>query len=159
MARLFLLCAMAVLPAHAVIVGDSPDAPQRLVDPNVPQSPWAGVGSMVVNGNAYGGVLIGRQHVLTAAHVVAGAKLSRMEFHLNADGDSSSRIGVTAVHVHPGYRGFGSGGVAFDDLAVVELASPAPDTVPVYPMLSQVPPPGTRLTFVGYGAAGDGVRG
>jgi secreted trypsin-like serine protease len=164
--RQWLVWSMMLLPmvflapsAYAVIVGKAPDTPALHVDPNVPASPWAGVGSLIVGNEAYSGVLIGPRHVLTAAHVVSGARAGNIVFQLNANGSASHRIAVVALHIHPEYRSSGAGGVALNDLAIVELAVPAPAGVPVYELFPAVPPLGTRLTIVGYGATGDGIRG
>jgi secreted trypsin-like serine protease len=154
-----LLWGIGAIQAHAVVVGKLPDTPERHVDPNVPGSPWAGVGSVVVGGGAYSGALVGRRYVLTAAHVVAGAKVSDVEFHLNTSGENSQRYAAKAVHVHPQYRGFGASGIAFDDLAIVELMHPVPESVPVCRLAKALSPLGTRLTMVGYGASGNGNAG
>lgn len=157
----FLLVCSA--PAFALVAGDPAanpaDTPAQRVDPNVAASPWAGVGSLSVNGNTYSAVAISPRYVLTAAHVVSGAASSNIVFNVNQDGDLSSRITAAAIFVHPQYTGFRKDGVAFNDIALVRLASDLPPTTPTYELLSQPMDIGTIITLVGYGASGDGVHG
>jgi len=151
--------------AHAIVGGDPngvpADSPRSRVDPNVPSSPWAGVGSISVGDRDYTATLIDPRHVLTAAHVVNGARADSVTFTLNADGDASQRIAAQAIYVNPDYHGFtpASDGIVHADLAIVELSAPAPANVPTYALYTQPIKPGTLLTLVGYGAGGDGVHG
>jgi hypothetical protein len=133
-------------PAGAVIGGT--------VDPNVPGSPWAGTGSVVVEGGgAYGGVLIGPRLVLTAAHVVAGAAPQRLSFRLNLGEEHPRSMRVAAVYPHPGYRGTRNGSVGPNDIALLVLATEAPPWVPVYPLYLGPLAAGMPLELVGYGAS------
>jgi len=142
--------------AHALI-GDV------IVDANTSTSPWAGVGSITIaGGGTFSGALIGPRHVLTAAHVVSGARLSPgdITFNLNHGGDLTFRTSAEAVHLFPGYQGTrpGSDGLWHDDIAVVELSAPVPDDVPVYPLYQGIPGltgASRELVFVGYGAGED----
>lgn len=152
-------------PVHAMLAGDPagspPDSPAQRVDPNTASSPWAGVGSILVGDKSFSAALIGPRHILTAAHVVSGAEPTAVSFVLHAGSVVSQRIDARAIHVNPGYQGFvpAADGIVHDDLAIVELSQPAPQGVPYYtPFLGETTP-GTVLTFVGYGATGDGVNG
>src|SRR5512134_1607005 len=49
-------------PAAAIMAGAPPDSPEAHVDPNTATSPWAGVGSVIVNGNPFSGAVIGPRH-------------------------------------------------------------------------------------------------
>lgn len=164
--RMIMLClAVLSMPAQAIIAGDpagSPaDSPALRIDPNTATSPWAGVGSITVGEKSFSAALIDPRHVITAAHVVAGAQAGNVTFILHNDGDVSHRIAAGAIYVNPGYQSFvpAADGVVHDDLAIVELSQAAPSGTPYYtPYLGQIEP-GTPLTFVGYGATGDGVHG
>ena len=144
--------------------GESGDSPARRVDVNVPTSPFAGVGSLVLvfpEGIGWcSGTLITPRHALTAAHcVVDGTTVlspDAVSFVLNADGDRSSQIAAAAIDILPGYLP----NLSFRfDMAVVTLAEDAPASVPVYDILRQPLPLRTTLTMVGYGLSGDGHTG
>lgn len=159
--------------AHAIVGGspdlEPPDSPQQRVDPNRAESPWAGVGSLSVlhaeTGElqgTYTAAAIDLRHVLTAAHVVHGRAPAQIRFNLNHGGDLTHRIAAAEVHVHPDYTGFRPDprtGIVHDDLAVVRLSEPLPFGVPLYRIYPNPLPLGSVLTLVGYGGAGDGVRG
>jgi hypothetical protein len=137
------------------MAGLPPDDPSARIDANLPSSPWAGVVSLRVNGGAYSGALIHRRLVLTAAHVVAGQTPTAVTAQLNAG--EPLQFGVARVHVHPGWKGF-TKPFAFDDVALLELEEDVPDGVPVYTPFYGPLRQGTALTFVGYGASGQGDR-
>jgi len=142
--------------ADAIIAGALPDTPEAHVDPNTPTSPWAGVGSVIVNGSPYSGVVIGPRHVLTAAHVAGDPQHTK--FQLNLGGDTPQIMTVAKVHRHPGFKGFDPQHPR-DDLAVLVLTEDVPAGVPIYPLHHGDIEPGTVLTFVGYGASGHGDSG
>src|ERR1700761_8835214 len=73
----------AVPQVQALMAGESPDSPAARIDPNTADSPYAGVGAVVVGGQPLSGVLIASQYVLTAAHVVSGQSPSNIQFVLN----------------------------------------------------------------------------
>jgi len=81
-------------------------------------------------------------------------------------------ITANKVTMNPNYRGFGncgpSGGssVVFgpdvclnDDIAIVHLSTPVPDSVTRYGISVSAPSEGSTFTMVGYGTSGDGING
>lgn len=150
-----LACALAVpAPARAVMAGAPPDSPTARVDANLATSPWAGVVAVRVDGSAtFSGVAIGRRHVLTAAHVVAGLAPDRVRIRLNAGAPLD--LAVASIVVHPGFVGFNTPNLN-DDLAIVILAADLPGSVPVYPLARSSPAQGTAFVAVGYGGSGQG---
>jgi hypothetical protein len=143
--------------AWAVMAGAEPDSPASRVDPNFAASTWASVGSVVQSGNPYTGVLITRHHVLTAAHV-AGDDPAKLAFVLNAGGDASHQLAVKAIHRHPEWKGFDPKRPN-DDLAILELAEPAPPQILIHPIVTSGLRQGMEFTAVGYGASGHGDVG
>ncbi len=144
--------------AFAIMAGAPPDTPAARVDPNTTSSPWAGVGSVVVNGLPYSGTLIGRRYVITAGHVAAGAKPASVRFVLNYGSDRSHDIGAVAVYGHPDFAGFNPA-VPNNDLAIIELEEEVPAGVPVYAINRSALTTGKTLFLVGYGASGNGNIG
>ncbi|RTL52750.1 MAG: S1 family peptidase [Rhodocyclaceae bacterium] len=144
--------------AHALMAGAWPDSPAARVDANRAASPWAGVGSISAAGQTFSGALVARDYVLTAAHVAAGLVPGHATFNLNAGGDLSEQVAISNVFVHPGYRGVDRNHVA-NDIALIKLAQPVPDGVPIYGLYRNRLPPGATLTMVGYGASGQGDLG
>ncbi len=170
-------------PAHfaapplyeASIVAGSPDAwpadePHFHVDSNLSGSPHAGVGSVfaqVSPGFGYlgTGAMISPRHVLTAGHVVETDADGSVDFapedvlfFLNDGGSGTSVIGASAIHLHPDFTGFNNPAVN-DDLAILELAEPVPESVPIYP-LYRSPLSDVQITRqVGYGQTGAGTDG
>jgi len=123
-----LLAGLLVVPVAQALTGGA--GPQ---DP-VPDAPWAGVGSLDAGGKLYSGVLVGRQHVLTAAHVVRGAEPGSVRFRSALGGGFTAT--ATEVHVHPSYTGNTTRNAPGDpsvhaDLAIVRLDRPAPRGLPV----------------------------
>ena len=149
--------------------GSPPDTPAQRVDPNAVNSPWAGVGSLSVASGpqrervgTFTAAAIDSQHVITAAHVVAGRDGSDVRFNLNYGADLSHRIGAQAIYVHPDYAGFKpdpKSGVVHDDLAIVRLETTLPFGVPLYAIVRERVRLRTIVTLVGYGASGDGGQG
>jgi hypothetical protein len=160
--RLLALCVLVAATlgwscrAVAIMAGALPDTPEAHVDPNTASSPWAGVGSVIVNGSPYSGVVIGPRHVLTAAHVAGDPQ--HVRFQLNLGGEAPHAMAVAKVHRHPGFKGFDPQHPR-DDLAVLVLNEDVPAGVPIYPLHRGDIEPGTVLTFVGYGASGHGNTG
>ncbi|MHB1176546.1 MAG: trypsin-like serine protease [Sulfuriferula sp.] len=147
--------------AHAIIGGVAPDSPAAHVDANSKSSPFAGVGSISINGGKYSGVLISDQYVLTAAHVVNGVDPTKIQFNLNYGGALTEKFGTAEVHVNPRYTGalVSPGGIAHDDLAIIKLNGHVPEDVPVYPISGVPLARGDVITFVGYGSGGSGDVG
>jgi len=138
--------------AVALMAGQSPDSPAARVDANVSGSPYAGVGSVVVNGTPLSGVVIASQYVLTAGHDVNGAAVSAIQFVLNPGGTPWSSA-VESVTIYPTFS------FPYDDLAVLKLTNPVPIGVPAYPMYSGPIATGLTITLVGYGGSGNGNVG
>lgn len=151
---LALVAALGQSSAFALVGGS--------VDANLADSPWAGVGAITINGNVYSGVLLDSQHVLTAAHVVAGqaGTPGNVSFSLNVGGSLTHTYSASAISVYGGYTGTapGADGVWHDDLAIVRLAAPVTAGVSGYGLYSGSLTNQT-LTLVGYGGGGDGVNG
>jgi len=144
----------ACRPARALMAGASPDSPEARVDPNRPQSPWAGVVAVRVAEGVYSGALVHRRAVLTAAHVAGGRSGSEVAVQFNAGPDPVTVI-AEQVHVHPRFTG-AARPFMFHDLALVVLSRAAPSGVPVYRLHRRPLARGARLLLVGYGASGAG---
>ncbi|NJN85072.1 MAG: hypothetical protein HC881_00475 [Leptolyngbyaceae cyanobacterium SL_7_1] len=149
--------------------GDPADFPDDRIDPNVPTSPFAGVGSVSVSVEGVGdflgsGTPISRRHVLTAAHVldvvnddgIADPLPGDVIFNLNADGILSDRIPASNLYLFPGFQGFDDS--LENDLAIIELSEDLPADVPIYSLYRQ-PITNAVITLVGYGTSGSGVEG
>lgn len=152
-----LACGCIAPPAWPLVAGDPPDSPALHVDPNVPTSRWACVGSVLTGQGIYSGVLVHRRFALTAGHV-APRDPAAVSFQLNLQSDRPTVLAVRRVVHHPAYRGFSPQNPTFD-LAVLELAEPAPARVSVHPVAEVEPVAGMPMVIVGYGAAGHGASG
>jgi len=133
---------------HALTGGSGPVEPPA-------ERPFSAVGSLEAGGRLYSAVLIGRQHVITAAHLVAGAAPASVRFRSTLGGGF---VGTgTAVHVNPAYTGSTAGNQPGDpsvhaDLAIVRLDRPAPAALqPV--QLFGGPLLGRTLTLVSHGGS------
>jgi len=150
----------------AIIIGfngsDSVENSNSIVDANSRGSPWSGVGSVIVRmpgrSGIYSGVVVGRSHVLTAAHVVSGASAADIEFQLNPGGDVMHRYRAKSVTVHPDYSGFNVNRPN-DDLAVIRLDKDVASDVVIHVIHQEMLVRGELLTLVGYGGGGDGFSG
>lgn len=146
--------------AHALMAGASPDSPTARIDANTAISPFAGVASISIGGNAFSGVLVAPGYLLTAAHVTAQAgSAADITVNFNAGGDLSYRVGASAIYVNPGYVAPAAGRVGEGDLAIIKLADAAPVSVPTYQFSRDPLATGTTLTLVGYGASGSASTG
>lgn len=125
------------------------------VDPNLADSPWAGVGSLRIGNSAYTATLIAPGYILTAAHVAAGAELSGISFQTHAG--ASLSYAASRVFLNPDYTASASGNLAGDpthhaDLAIIRLAEAVPPGIPSYGLYSG-PLQGRLLSFVSYGGS------
>lgn len=157
---LFAGLAAIPLPACAILGGAG-------VDPNSVDSPWAGVGSISPKqGGTFSGAVIGRNLVLTAAHVVAGHVDSPndIRFNLNYGDRLSHSFQARSIHILPQFQGArpGPDGIWYGDMAIVELDHDIPEGVPIYELFTDPLQNLSRddtLTLVGYGDGGDGENG
>lgn len=152
------VAASSALPTRALMVGDPPDSPMRRIDPNNAESPWSGVGSITGGGGVYTGTLVAPRVVITAAHV-APHDTTDLRFNLNIGGDLSHELRVKRSIRHPAFRGFTHDAPPAFDLALLELAQPAPPEARSYPFFLATPKVDMPLTLVGYGASGGGSAG
>ena len=142
--------------AAGIMAGAPPDSPAAHVDPNTAASPWAGVGSVIVNGKPFSGVVIGPRYVLTAGHVAGDPQHTKLQ--LNLSREAAHVIAVAKVYRHPAFKNFDPQHPR-DDLAILVLAEDVPAGVPIYPLHRGDIDAGAVLTFVGYGASGPGDAG
>jgi hypothetical protein len=155
------LCALVLLAvpldaARAIMAGAPPDSADARADPNRSDSPWAGVGSLLVGKGVFSAVAIGPRHVLTAGHVAGDP--TDVSFQLNLAGDAPHVIAAESVHRHPGFARYDPKRPR-DDLAVIVLAEPLPPGTPVYPIHRSPATPHVTIVMVGYGASGNGDAG
>jgi hypothetical protein len=135
------------------MAGAPPDTPVARVDANTTSSPWNGVGSVVVSGGVYSGVVVAPRFVLTAAHVVGTTSPTAIQFVLNFGGNQTHTIPAQAVFRYP------TASFPYDDLALIELSTAVPAGVHVYPLIREPLNAAQKITLVGYGASGNGNAG
>jgi secreted trypsin-like serine protease len=140
---------LAAMPAAAIVGGN--------VDPNGPQSPWKGVGSVLVGNGSFSGVLIAPGYVLTAQHLVAAMDVSQLSFQLNLGATDPTVLKVAEVFLAAGFPGFGGGSsqIPANDLAILRLAELAPAGAATY-AIGAAPRVGEELRLVGYGTDASG---
>ncbi|MEO8152734.1 MAG: trypsin-like serine protease [Rhizobacter sp.] len=143
---------VATRPAQALMAGASPDTPDARVDANTVNSPWTSAVSVIVNGGAYSGVVIAPRYVLTANHVAGGQAPANVSVQINAQSTPLS-LAATAITSFP------SASFPYDDLALITLATAAPETVEILPIYRTTPPAHQVITVVGYGWSGNGDVG
>lgn len=154
------------------LAGTPSDSPDQRVDPNTTDSPYAGVGSLRVDATGFDGytyigsaTAISPTHVLTAAHMLdlnddgtIDVSPSDVVFNLNFGSNLSHMITASALSIHPDWTGFANPSTN-DDVAVIELSSPLPAGVPIYPLNTDPFVNIETAMLVGYGLSGDGVNG
>jgi Trypsin-like peptidase domain len=148
------LWAATALPAPclALMAGRAPDTPTDRVDANSVESSWTSAVSVIVNGGAYSGVVVAPGHVLTAAHVTGAALPAAVQVQVNATA-APELIAASAISIFPGAS------FPYDDLALITLAQPVPDTVEIVPIYLQLPPVRQVVSLVGHGWSGQGDIG
>lgn len=161
--RIRLILAAALLSiggpnaARAIVTSDGEGT--HVVTPGVPAfgvnlDGVAYIGAEALFGIGGGsGALISDTHVLTAAHVAAlGPFLLSVRFEL---ADGPVWIPVKGYAIHPDYDP-----VSLNrDVAVLELASPAPAGIPRYELHSTNDEIGKTFVVAGYGTTGSGATG
>jgi hypothetical protein len=151
------LLALAPGAARALMAGEPPDSPDERIDPNTTASPFSGVASVVgEGGGVYTATLIAPRFVLTAAHVVGDPQ--QMRIHLNLDPAVTLPLEIKRALRHPRFSGVNDAGADFD-LAVLELANPAPAAARRYPIYYGPLAAGQVIVMAGYGASGPGSTG
>lgn len=165
-------------PIANIAVGDPNGSPPTTagshVDPNLSASPYAGVVSISTlhnnNTRTCSGVLISPTMILTAGHCldidangVINVAASNITINFNHDNATSNAAGATQIvansrMLHPDFTGFDNP-VLNDDLAIIELSSPAPAGVPIYSLSSSVFNSPEHLYLAGYGARGNAANG
>ncbi len=160
-----------IVPESMIVAGDPsgspPDSPDDRVDPNTTDSPFAGVGSLVID-TRFGTYLgtataISSQHVLCAGHCLdindngKSEEVRSVTFNLNFGGDLTHQITASAWKIHSDFSGFASPAVN-DDLAVITLSEALPAEVPVYELFTGELA-GQTIIFVGYGRSGNAIDG
>jgi hypothetical protein len=146
------LALLPAVPVPALMAGATPDSASARVDANVAASPFAGVAAISINGSTFSGVVIAPQYILTAAHVAGAAGAAAMQVTLNP-GSTPWTSAVVAATTYPTYS------FPYDDLGILQLATPVPAGVPIYALYGGPLQTGLVLSLAGYGASGNGDGG
>jgi hypothetical protein len=151
---IFLTSTLVASSASALMAGASPDSPDNRIDIITSSSPWSGAVAINIAGNVYSGVLVASRYVLTAAHVASGstANPSSLLVIVNVPGGANA-IPASHIEVFPSFS------FPYDDLALIQLSTSAPDEAIRYKVQDAVITTGTNIKLVGYGASGNGNVG
>lgn len=125
---------------------------------------FAGVADVILRRNdgtfrCTGALLSGGQHILTAAHCVAGSgstnKVSSGTATFKLSSGNAS-VGLGSVYVNPGWNGSVLNG---NDLAIIQLSGAAPTGAAQYDIYRGTDEVGKVATHVGFGRSGTGLTG
>jgi hypothetical protein len=144
---------VGALPAQALMAGLLPDSPQARLLHGEAARQFGAAGTVMVGGSAFSGVAVSRRYVLSAAHVLGGQAPGNTRFVLPGGGPQGLEFEVEAVELFPGTV------FPYDDLALMRLKQPLPDTVILLPIYPGMVEPGQRIVLVGAGASGNGDSG
>ncbi len=157
--------ALTTSTANAVITSDTSGSHQTTPGVQVMGINHDGVGLLLFDlsddiGRCTGALLEGGRHVLTAAHCVERGEAilgARIRFEL-ATGEVF--LPVTSWIAHPEFGINSSGLVGGNDVAVLTLASTAPDTIPQYEIYRNLGGEfNVPIVRIGYGRTGHGATG
>lgn len=138
--------------AFALISGLPPDSPNQRIMNDICSYPAADTVSIQINQGIYSGVLIGKNWILTAAHVAESAKKKPDTLKINIP-CTKKQITAKKIIIHPAYHHEKAGNINLYDLALVELQQPIRGSIkPIAANFSLIPQ-GMIALLMGYGAS------
>ena len=140
------------------------DTPSGRIDNLGMESPYNSVGSLTIQSSA--GTFLGSAialdpfHLLTAGHNVdvnddGIADIASLTFNLPTT-TSYQSYSASSWAVNPDFDGFLTDGIVNDDLAIIQLSNPLPNSLNYFPLYPYTVTSGTELTLIGFGASGYG---